>query len=92
MTGHEYAVEGRPDIQVDWEKQYKNQRHDRLYDTITEFLHDEETDARHVYEEILTVLNAEIEYHKEKLKKAEQVRDLMLGYRHVDFNDSSDRY
>jgi predicted house-cleaning noncanonical NTP pyrophosphatase (MazG superfamily) len=92
MTGHEGVIEGRPTLNINWDAEYAKQRKNRMTDAIDEYLQDEKTDARQSYEEILDSINSVVEYHKKNLKKAEELRDLMLGYRHVDFNDIPDRY
>ena len=83
------TIEGRPEIKVPedyWEKEYARQRKDRMQDAIDDYLQDERVSARQTYEEMLCGIQDVIKYHKENLKKAEELRDLMLGYRPVDLN------
>ncbi|MFZ9728594.1 MAG: hypothetical protein ACO3CD_06230 [Candidatus Nanopelagicaceae bacterium] len=86
------TVEGTPQVNEDWSAIFARQRRDRLYDAIVEFLHDDDVDAKETYDEMLKAVTDEIAFYKKKIKKAEDLRDLMLGYRHVDFNDIPDRY
>ena len=83
------TIEGRPNIQGSdeyWKKEFKQQRKDRLQDSIDEYLQDEEMDPRAAYEEMLCCIQDVISHHKKNLKKAEDLRDLMLGYRNIDLN------
>ena len=79
------TIEGRPEIQYDWEAEYARQRRDRMQDAIDDYLQDDKVTARRAYEEILCCVNDVIKYHKDNLKKAEDLRDL-LGYRNIDLN------
>ena len=80
--------EGRPTIQTDWdyEAEYCKQRRNRMQDAIDDYLQDEKITARRAYEEMLCCVHDVIKYHKNNLKKAEDLRDLMLGYRNIDLN------
>jgi len=83
MTGHEGVIEGRPEIQVDWNAEYQKQRRSRLCDAIFDYLDDEKVDPRFVYEEILSVLEENLEYHKEQMDRVFSLKSLMLGHREV---------
>jgi len=83
MTGHEGVIEGRPEIQVDWNAEYRKQRRSRLCDAIFDYLDDEKVDPRFVYEEILSVLEENLEYHKEQMDRVFSLKSLMLGHREV---------
>jgi NTP pyrophosphatase (non-canonical NTP hydrolase) len=83
------TIEGRPEIQVPdnyWQEEYARQRKDRMQDCIDDYLQDEDVTARRAYEEMLCCVQDVIKYHKNNLKKAEDLRDLMLGYRNIDLN------
>ena len=80
------TIEGRPEFQHDWEAEYAKQRKDRMQDAIDDYLQDEKVEARQTYEEMLCCIQDVISYHKKNLKKAEDLRDLMLGYRNIDLN------
>jgi len=66
--------------------EYSKQRRDRMQDAIDDYLNDDKVDARQTYEEILVTVNDVIDYHKKNLKKAEDLRSLMLGYRDTGIN------
>ena len=70
----------------DWQEEYARQRKDRMQDAIDDYLQDDKVTARRAYEEILCCVHDVIMYHKNNLKKAEDLRDLMLGYRNIDLN------
>ena len=95
MTGHEFVIEGRPNIQVSddyWEKEYETQRKDRIQDCIDNYLQDGKVDARRAYEEILSCIDDVINYHKKQFDKAVALKSLMMGNREVDFSQIPDRY
>ena len=75
------VVEGRPDIQYDWQKEYEIQRKNRLQDSIDEYLQDNKVSARRTYEEILSCVDDVINYHKKEYDKAGELKSLMLGHR-----------
>lgn len=81
------TIEGRPEIQHDWDKEYAKQRRDRMVDAIEDFLQDENVDSRQTYEEMLQCIQELIDFHKKNLKKVEGLRNLMLGYRDIDSLD-----
>lgn len=81
------TIEGRPEIQHDWDKEYAKQRRGRMVDAIEDFLQDENVDSRQTYEEMLQCIQELIDFHKKNLKKVEGLRDLMLGYRDIDSLD-----
>ena len=88
-TENKMTVEGRPEIKVSddyWQQEYSRQRRDRMQDAIDDYLQDEKVSARQAYEEMLCCVHDVIKYHKDNLKKAEDLRDLMLGYRNIDIN------
>ena len=74
-------TEGRPDIQHDWEKEYANQRKNRMQDAIDDYLQDDKVSARRAYEEILSCVDDVINYHKKEYDKAVELKSLMLGHR-----------
>jgi predicted house-cleaning noncanonical NTP pyrophosphatase (MazG superfamily) len=83
------TIEGRPEIQHDWKKEFERQRKDRLQDAIDEYLQDHEVSPRRAYEEILSCVQDVMDYHKKQLDKATDVKSLMMGHRPVDLNDTS---
>ena len=59
-----------------------------MSDAISDYLDDEEVDARRCYEEMICEVNDIIDYHKCKLEKARKLKNLMLGHRQdLDFID-----
>jgi len=68
-------------------KTYEAQRKDRMGDAIGDYLTDEKIDARACYEDMLTEVQSWIDYHRKFLKKAETLKDLMLGQRPDQLDD-----
>ncbi len=82
-----YDYGRRPEfVDRDWAEEYARQRKDRMQDAIDDYLQDDRVTAYRAYEEILCCIHDVISYHKNNLKKAENLRDLMLGYRNTDLN------
>ena len=81
---HEFTIEGRPNIQHDWDKEYAKQRKDRMQDAIDDYLQDEKVDARQTYEEMLSCVDDVINYHKKQYDRAVELKSLMMGHRMVD--------
>ena len=68
-------------------KTYEAQRKDRMGEAIGDYLTDEKVDARLCYEEMLAEVQSWIEYHRKFLKKAETLKELMLGNRPAQLED-----
>ena len=84
------TIEGRPELQVDWDKEYAKQRKDRMQDAIDDYLQDDKVDPRQTYEEMLAGIQDVIDYHKKALGRATALRNLMMGYRGIEpFDDCS---
>ena len=82
------TIEGRPEIQHDWEASYRKQRRDRLDDSIAEYLNDDlNVSPRQCYEEILASAQEWIDYHKMHMERWVELKSLMQGHREVDFAD-----
>ena len=75
------VVEGRPDLQVDWGKEYEIQRKGRMQDAIDDYLQDDKVSARQTYEEMLSCVDDVRQYHKKEYDKANELYNLMLGHR-----------
>lgn len=75
------TIEGRPD--KDWQKEYYNQRRDRLADCVGDYITCENTDARQCYEEMLTEIDGWIKYYRAGLDKATALKSLLMGNRDV---------
>ena len=81
------TIEGRPEIQHDWKKEFEKQRKDRLQDAIDEYLQDEEVSPRRAYEEILSCVQDVMDYHRKNLDRSTVLKTLLMGHREVDFMD-----
>ena len=78
------TIEGRPDIQHNWEKEFEQQRKDRLQDAIDEYLQDDKVSPRRAYEEILSCVQDVMDYNRKQLDRATVLKSLMMGHREVD--------
>jgi len=81
------TIEGRPNIQHDWDKEYAKQRKDRMQDAIDDYLQDDKVSARQTYEEMLSCVQDVIDYHKRQMDRAVALRSLMMGHREVNLDD-----
>ena len=63
---------------------YSQQRRHRMDDAIADYLNDENVDARRCYEEMLSVIDEWIDYHKKNMEKAQDLKSLMQGNRLMD--------
>ena len=79
MTGHEFVIEGRPEMNVDWEKQYRNQRKDRLTDAVHDYLDDKDTSILEFYNDLRDIIVEMNNYHKTFAEKAEGALMLVHG-------------
>lgn len=75
------TIEGRP--QFDWDKEYYDQRRDRLADSVSDYLSCESTDARQCYEDILAEVGSWIDHHRKGMEKATALKELLMGHRDV---------
>jgi hypothetical protein len=64
-----------------WQSVYEKQRRDRLGDIIVDYLGDETVTPRRVYEELLAEVDSYRKYHKEGFDRANELYDLLLGFR-----------
>lgn len=82
------TIEGRPEINHDWDAAYRKQRRDRLDDAIAEYMNDDkDMTARQCYEEILSSIETWVTYHKDHFDRWTALKSLMLGHREVNFSD-----
>jgi predicted house-cleaning noncanonical NTP pyrophosphatase (MazG superfamily) len=81
------TIEGRPEFQHDWKKDFEQQRKDRLQNSIDEYLQDHEVSPRRAYEEILSCVQDEIDYHRKNLDRSTALKCLLMGHREVDLID-----
>lgn len=66
---------------------YSEQRRLRMDDAISDYLNDDKIDARRCYEEMLSVIDEWIDYHKSHMEKAQDLKSLMQGHRLIDKMD-----
>ena len=78
------TIEGRPEFQHNWEKEFEQQRKDRLQDAIDEYLQDDKVSPRRAYEEILSCIQDVMDYNRKQLDRATVLKSLMMGHREVD--------
>ncbi len=84
------TTEGTPFLGPD--NTYEKQRKCRMQDAIDDYLTDERVPARQAYEEMLSCINDVIKYHEQAYCRAASLRDLMMGYREVDFDDIAKKW
>jgi len=79
------TIEGRPELNVDWDAQYRKERRNRLDDTLAEYLNDDtKTDPRQCYEEVLASAQEWINHHKKHMDRWVEFKSLMMGHRPMD--------
>jgi predicted house-cleaning noncanonical NTP pyrophosphatase (MazG superfamily) len=81
------TIEGRPEFQYDWKKDFEQQRKDRLQNSIDEYLQDHEVSPRRAYEEILSCVQDVVDCHKKCLDRAIDLKSFMMGHREIDSMD-----
>jgi len=79
MTGHEFVIEGRPNVSVDWKAEYAKQRKDRLTDSVLEYLDDKDTSILEFYNDLRDIIVEMNTYHKTFAEKAEGALMLIHG-------------
>ena len=79
MTGHEFVIDGRPNVNVDWEAEYAKQRKDRLADSIHEYLEDSDVSILQFYNDLREIIVEINTYHKTFAEKAEGALLLVHG-------------
>ena len=83
------TIEGRPELNVNWDKEYAKQRKDRMQDAIDDYLQDDNVDSRHAYEEMLSCVQDVIDYHRKGMERATVLKSLMMGHREFDLESYS---
>jgi hypothetical protein len=73
------TVEGRPNIQEDWEARYREQRKDRLTDAVHDYLDDANTSILEFYNDLRDIIVEMNTYHKTFAEKAEGALLLVHG-------------
>lgn len=69
----ENVIEGRPNLNVDWEEEYARQRRERLVDAIYEYL--EDVSADDFMQTVLDTIREYAEYHQRQLDIARAYTD-----------------
>ena len=78
------TIEGRPELNVDWSAEYQKQRRSRMDDCINDYMGDEEVDPRFCYEDMLSICDEWINYHKKHVVRWAELKSLMMGHRAMD--------
>ena len=84
MTGHEGVIEGRPELNVDWNAEYAKQRRSRMDDCLSDYMGDADVSPRQCYEDMLSVCNEWINYHQKEARRWAELKSLMMGNREID--------
>ena len=83
------TIEGRPEFKGTEDflrKTYAGQRKDRMQDAIDDYLQDDKVSARQAYEEMLSCIDDVIKYHRSNLRRATELKSLMVGHRDVNLD------
>ena len=89
------TIEGRPELNVNWDAEYARQRRSRMDDCLADYMGDDDIDPRHCYEDMLSVCTEWIEYHQKHVDRWTELKSLMMGHREVDlgvYNNIPERY
>ena len=78
------TIEGRPELNVDWNAEYAKQRRSRMDDCLADYMGDEEVTPRQCYEDMLSVCNEWISYHQKAARRWAELKSLMMGNREID--------
>jgi ATP-dependent Clp protease adapter protein ClpS len=68
------TIEGRPELDVDWQQEYQKQRKSRLTDVIYEYMEDD-VPADEFVETVLDTIRECTEYHQSKVNNAKKYMD-----------------
>jgi len=77
------TIESRPEINYDWQLEFKKQRKTRLTDSVDEYLQDDDTTADTFRFELLDSINGMIDYHQTYLDKAIAFKNIICGEQNV---------
>ena len=93
---NEFTIEGRPELNVDWNAEYAKQRKSRLADSIHEYLEDDDVSIEVFYQDLKDEIEEIIMYHKIRKEKAIGALELILGHRlghgSIDLSNIPDHY
>ena len=87
---HEFTmntVEGRPNVDVDWQAEYAKQRRSRLEDSIHEYLEDDDVSILEFYNDVKDIIEDIVSYHESRKEKAAGALQLIHGHRPVNFEE-----
>ena len=79
MSANEFTIEGRPELNVDWNAEYRRQRKDRLADAVHDYLDDSDTRILEFYNDLRDIITEMNTYHKTFAEKAEGALLLVNG-------------
>ena len=79
MSANEFTIEGRPELNVDWNAEYRRQRKDRLADAVHDYLDDSDTSILEFYNDLRDIITEMNTYHKTFAEKAEGALLLVNG-------------
>lgn len=80
------TIEGRPELNVDWDKEYSKQRKNRLQDAVDDYLQDGKVSSLTFYNDLKDCLQDIISYHETAGGRAKSAMELIMGHRPVDLN------
>jgi hypothetical protein len=81
------TTEGRPELKGSdeyWKKEFKQQRKDRLQDSVDEYMQDNEVSQ--FYEDLINILEELIGYHEKQKYHAQLAMKAISGHRPLDIN------
>lgn len=70
------TIEGRPNLDYDWEKQYAEQRASRLADAVAEYM-DQDVSLDVFYRDLTVAITETIEHHSVSLTKAQGMMNMI---------------
>lgn len=78
---HEFTmtIEGRPEMNYDWQAEYVKQRKDRLADAVHDYLDDSDTSILAFYNDLRDIISEMNNYHKTFADKAMGALRLVNG-------------
>lgn len=83
------TIEGRPNIQHDWNEEYARQRKDRLQDAVDDYLQDNKVSPLTFYNDLRDCLEDIVTYHETSKNRAQGALELIMGHRPVDLDSDA---
>lgn len=87
------TTEGRPELKGSdeyWKKEFKQQRKDRLQDSVDEYMQDNEVSQ--FYEDLINILEELIGYHEKQKYHAQLAMKAISGHRPLDIDTQTHEY